>query len=83
MEFLLHYLFFKYSASRLIGSRIIESAAYCNQKLLSHLYLNITYKTRRLIESFGSCYFYVDPFAYLHWWRLHYKIMNSKDNSFN
>jgi hypothetical protein len=31
-----------YSASRLIGSRIIESAAYCNQKLLALLYLNST-----------------------------------------
>ncbi len=31
-----------YSARRLIGSRIIESAAYCNQKLLAHLYLNST-----------------------------------------
>ncbi len=29
-----------YSARRLIGSRIIESAAYCNHKLLSHLYVN-------------------------------------------
>jgi hypothetical protein len=28
-----------YSARRLIGSRIIESAAYCDQKLLAHLYL--------------------------------------------
>ncbi len=30
----------KYTARRLIGSRMIESAAYCNQKLLAHLYLN-------------------------------------------
>ncbi len=28
---------FNYSARRLIGSRIIESAAYCNQKLLAYL----------------------------------------------
>ena len=35
----------KYSARRLIGSRIIESAAYCNQKLLAHLYLNSTQNT--------------------------------------
>jgi hypothetical protein len=33
------------SARRLIGSRIIESAAYCNQKLLAHLYLNSTQNT--------------------------------------
>jgi hypothetical protein len=33
---------FEYSARRLIGSRIIESAVYCNQKLLAHLYLNST-----------------------------------------
>ncbi len=35
----------KYSARRLIGSRIIESAAYCNQKLLAHLYINNTQNT--------------------------------------
>ncbi len=29
-----------YSARRLIGSRLIKSAAYYNQKLLAHLYLN-------------------------------------------
>ncbi len=34
-----------YSAHRLIGSRIIESVAYCNQKLLAHLYLNSTQNT--------------------------------------
>jgi hypothetical protein len=34
-----------YNARRLIGSRIIESAAYCNQKLLEHLYLNRTQNT--------------------------------------
>ncbi len=32
----------KYSARLLIGSRIIESAAYCNQILLAHLYHNRT-----------------------------------------
>ncbi len=32
-----------YSARRLIGSRIIESAAYCNQVLLAPLYLNSTH----------------------------------------
>jgi hypothetical protein len=36
---------FNYNARRLIGSRIIESAAYCNQKLLAHLYLNSTQNT--------------------------------------
>jgi hypothetical protein len=36
---------FKYSARRLIGSRFIESAAYCNQKLLALLYNNSTQKT--------------------------------------
>ncbi len=35
---------FQYSARRLIGSRIIESAAYCNKKLLAHLYLDSTQK---------------------------------------
>ncbi len=48
-------LTYKYSARRLIGSRIIESAAYSNQKLLSHFCLN-RHKTRHLIESFGYCY---------------------------
>ncbi len=47
------------SVRRLIGSWIIESAAYCNQKLVAHLYIH---KTRRLIESFGYCYhFYAAP----------------------
>ncbi len=51
----------KYSARRLIGSRIIESAVYCNKKLQAHLYLN-TKLVGSLIESFGYCYhFYVDP----------------------
>ncbi len=51
-----------YSAHRLIGSRIIESAACCNQILLVPLYLNIVHKKRRLIESFGYCYhFYAGP----------------------
>ncbi len=31
-----------YSARRLIRSRILESAAYCYQKLQPHLYLNST-----------------------------------------
>ncbi len=31
-----------YSARRLTGSRIIESAAYCNQTMQAHLYLNST-----------------------------------------
>ena len=48
-----------YSARRLIGSRIIESAAYCNRILLVPLYRNSTQK-RRFIESLGGCYhFYV------------------------
>jgi hypothetical protein len=34
-----------YSGRRLIGSRIIESAAYCNQKFLAHLYHNSTLDT--------------------------------------
>ncbi len=51
----------KYSALLLIGSRIIESATYCNQKLLAHLYFTVN-KTHRLIESFGFCYhFYAGP----------------------
>ncbi len=36
---------YRYSARRLIGSRIIESAAYCNQKLVAHLYNNSTLNT--------------------------------------
>ncbi len=32
-------IFLKYSAHRLIGSRIIESAAFCNQILLAQIYL--------------------------------------------
>ena len=35
-----------YSARRLIGSRIIESAAYCHRILLVPLYLNSTQKRR-------------------------------------
>ncbi len=49
---LLHCIFYRtlnnllnYRARRLIGSPIIESAAYCNQKLLAHLYLNSTQNT--------------------------------------
>ncbi len=38
-------IFYQYSAHRLIGSRLIEWAAYCNQKLLPHLYLNSTQNT--------------------------------------
>ncbi len=34
-----------YSARHLIGSRIIESVAYCNQNFLVHLYLNSTQHT--------------------------------------
>ncbi len=34
-----------YSARRLIGSRIVESAAYCNHKLLALLHLNSTQTT--------------------------------------
>ncbi len=34
-----------YSARRLIGSRIIESAAYCNHILMAPLYLNSTQNT--------------------------------------
>jgi hypothetical protein len=35
----------KYSAHRLIGSRIIESVSYCNQKLQAHLYPNTAQNT--------------------------------------
>ncbi len=41
-----------YSARRLIGSRIIESAAYCNQKLLALLYLNRTQNTSVIVITF-------------------------------
>jgi hypothetical protein len=33
-------LHFKYRARRLMGSRIIESAAYCNRIFLAQLYVN-------------------------------------------
>ncbi len=39
------WLFWWYSARRLMGSRIIESVAYCNQILLAQLYINSTQKT--------------------------------------
>jgi len=39
----------KYSARRVIGSRIIESAAYCDQILLS------SSQKPLLIESLGYC----------------------------
>jgi len=38
-------LFSQYSARRLIGSRIIESAAYSNQILMAPLYFNSTQNT--------------------------------------
>ena len=49
--------FFIYSAHRLIESRIIESAAYCNKILLVPLYLNSSqntsvYRIIRLLLSF-------------------------------
>jgi hypothetical protein len=34
-----------YSARRLMGSRLIESPAYCNQILLAQLYINNTQNT--------------------------------------
>jgi hypothetical protein len=36
---------YKYSSRRLIVSRIIESAAFCYQTLLDHLYLDSTQNT--------------------------------------
>ncbi len=57
----------KYSARRLIRSRIIESAAYCNQPFIVirnclPFYPLTVDKTSRLIEAFGCCYhFYVCP----------------------
>jgi hypothetical protein len=49
-----------YSVRRLIESRIIESAAYCNQTWLGPIYKSNTQKIRRLIESSCYCYhFYV------------------------
>ena len=48
-----------HSGRRLIGSRIIESAAYCDQILLVPLHL-YSLQTTLVIESFGYCYhFYV------------------------
>ncbi len=44
----------------LIGSRIIECAAYCNQKLLTYLYLNSTQNTS--FNWIDYCYhFYEGP----------------------
>jgi hypothetical protein len=40
VEYMNFYLHFIYSARRLMGSRIIESHAYCNQMLLAPLYIN-------------------------------------------
>ncbi len=49
------------SARRLMGSRVIESAAYCNQILLAQQRINSAQK-HRLIESSGYCYrFWVGP----------------------
>jgi len=55
-RYYLFYLFY-YSARRLIGSLIIESAAYCNQLILVPLYINSTQNTSvnwisRLLLSF-------------------------------
>jgi len=47
--------FIVYSTRLLIGSLIIESAAYCNKILLPPLFLDRTQKCQR-IESFGYCY---------------------------
>ncbi len=46
--------FLKYNPRRLIGSRIIELAAYCNHTLLALLYIN-KHKTPRSTESFRYC----------------------------
>ncbi len=49
------------SARRLMGSRLIESAVYCNQISLAQVYINRAQNTL-VIESFGYCYrFYVGP----------------------
>ncbi len=50
----------KYSARRLIGSRLTESAAYCKQKMIAHLYPNSTQNTSvnwiiRLLLSLFWC----------------------------
>ncbi len=42
-----------YSDRRLIGSRIVESAAYCNQIVMAHIFKKTVSKTRWFIESFG------------------------------
>ena len=48
--FLKFKFYFYYSACRLIGSRIIELAAYCYHILLVPLYLNSTQKTVGLFD---------------------------------
>ena len=48
-----------YSARRLIGSRIMESATFCNKILLIPFYMNSTQK-RWLFELFGYCYHFYD-----------------------
>ncbi len=45
LRYLTHHCSSIYSARRLIGSRIIESAAYCNQILLDPLYINSSQNT--------------------------------------
>ena len=45
MKPLVNWNLLHYSAHRLIGSRILESVAYCNQILLAPLYLNSTQNT--------------------------------------
>ncbi len=47
----------KYSDRRLMGSRIIESAAYCHQISLVQVYINRAQNTS-VIESFGYFYRY-------------------------
>ncbi len=44
-----------------MGSRLIESASYCNQILLAQLYTNSALsKARQLGESFGYCFHFYD-----------------------
>ncbi len=44
----------QYSARRLMGSRLIESAAYCNQILLAQQFINSAQNTS-IIESAAYC----------------------------
>ncbi len=82
-----------YSGCRLIGSRIIESAAYCNQNLLAHLYLISTQITsvnwiirlllsllwwpKVILLSGRHCSWFIDCYQYLSFIGIISKVVSS------